>query len=143
MIMVRRKIIKKQWLTRCKNALKRILHLSLATAKKQIIQFDKDLKSEFKDLFLSARELLLSYQGIVETKKERITTYSNEKGGICHMRTVPYGVDFGFLKGAKMQDDLGLLTGKGKAIRVLPQKELNIKAIDYYMKQAIEINSKK
>jgi len=108
------------------------------------MQFDKDLKSEFKELFLQAREMLLSYEGITETKKERITTYSNGKGGICHMRTMPYGVDFGFLKGAKMEDKFGVLTGKGKAIRVLPQKgELNEEIINYFIKQAIDINANK
>ena len=107
------------------------------------MQFEKDLQSEHKDLFLQARDFLLSFEGIVETKKERITTYSNDKGGICHMRTMPYGIDFGFLKGAKMEDKLGLLTGKGKAIRVLPQKKLDKKAVEYYLKQALELNSKK
>lgn len=107
------------------------------------MQYDKDLESEHKALFLSAQKFLLSFDGIIETKKERITTYSNEKGGICHMRTMPYGIDFGFLKGAKMQDNLGLLTGKGKAIRVLKQKKLNKKAVTYYIKQAIAINAKK
>ena len=107
------------------------------------MQFEKDLQSTHKDLFLQARDFLLSFEGIVETKKERITTYSNNKGGICHMRTMPYGIDFGFLKGARMEDNLGLLTGKGKAIRVLPQKELNKKTVEYYIKQAIEINSQK
>ena len=107
------------------------------------MQYNKDLQSEHKDLFLQARAFLLSFEGIIETKKERITTYSNAKGGICHMRTMPYGIDFGFLKGAKMEDKLGLLTGKGKAIRVLPQKELDKEAVEYYLKQALEINSKK
>ncbi|MCG8326614.1 MAG: DUF1801 domain-containing protein [Chitinophagales bacterium] len=107
------------------------------------MQYDKDLQSEHKELFLQARALLLSFEGIVETKKERITTYSNEKGGICHLRTMPHGIDFGFLKGAKMEDGLGLLTGNGKAIRVLPQKELNKEAVEYYLEQAIAINSKK
>ena len=107
------------------------------------MQFEKDLASEFKDLFLQARALLLSYEGIVESKKDRITTYSNSKGGICHMRTMPYGIDFGFLKGAKMEDKLGLLTGKGKSIRILPQKELDKKAVEYYLEQALAINSKK
>ena len=107
------------------------------------MQYEKDLQSEHKELFLQARNFLLTFEGIIETKKERITTYSNKKGGICHMRTMPYGIDFGFLKGAKMEDDLGLLTGKGKAIRVLPQKKLNKKAVEYYLQQAIEINSKK
>ena len=107
------------------------------------MQYDKDLQSEHKDLFIQARKFLLSFDGIIETKKEKITTYSNNKGGICHMRTMPYGIDFGFLKGAKMEDKLGLLKGKGKAIRVLPQKEFNKKEVEYYLNQAIEINSKK
>ncbi|WP_282124193.1 hypothetical protein [Algibacter mikhailovii] len=54
-----------------------------------------------------------------------------------------YGIDFGFLKGAKMEDKLSLLTGKGKAIRVLSQKKLDKKVVEYYIKQAIEIDSKK
>lgn len=107
------------------------------------MQFDKDIESEHKELFLKARDFLLSFEGIVETKKERITTYSDKKGGICHMRTMPYGIDFGFLKGAKMEDKLGLLTGNGKSIRILPQKELNKKTIAYYIKQALEINTNK
>ena len=108
------------------------------------MQFDIDIESEFKVLFLRAREILLSYDGIVETKKERITTYSNAKGGICHMRTVPYGVDFGFLKGAKMEDENGVLTGKGKTLRVLPQKgQLDEEAIRYFFNQAIDINANK
>ncbi len=108
------------------------------------MQFEKDMQSEWTHLFVQARAILLSYETIVETKKERITTYSNKKGGICHMRTMPYGVDFWFLKGAKMEDKYNMLTGKGKAIRILPQKgELNEEIIRHYIDQAIEINSSK
>ena len=57
------------------------------------------------------------------------------------MRTMPYGIDFGFLKGTKMENKFGLLTGKGKVMRVLPQKELNNEAIEYYVRQAIQINA--
>ncbi len=106
------------------------------------MQYDNDLKSDYKKLFLEARAFLLSFDGIQEIKKERITTYANKGGGICHLRTMPYGIDLGFLKGAKMEDKPGLLTGKGKAIRILPLQELNKKAIAYYIKQAIEINSR-
>ncbi len=60
------------------------------------MQYDKDLHSKQKELFLDARDFLLSFDDIVETKKERITTYSNEKGGICHMRTMQHGIYFGF-----------------------------------------------
>lgn len=107
------------------------------------MQFDKDLQSEHKELFLNARAYLLSFDGITETKKERITTYANSKGGICHMRTMQYGIDFGFLKGAKMKDELNFLTGKGKVIRVLLLRKLNKQAVKYYIEQAIEINSRK
>jgi len=89
------------------------------------MQYDKDLASEQKDLFLAARAFLLSFEGITETKKERITTYGNEKGGICHMRTMPHGIDFGFLKGAKMEEILD------KSV------------VKYYLEQAIAINAKK
>lgn len=107
------------------------------------MQYDKDLVSEHKAMFLEARAFLLSFESIVETKKERITTYSNKKGGICHMRTMPYGIDFGFLKGAKMEDKFGLLIGKGKIIRILHQEKLDKRTVQYYIEQAIEINSKK
>ena len=107
------------------------------------MQYEIDLQSEHKNLFLEAKEFLLSFDGIEENKKERITTYSDKNGGIYHMRTMPYGIDFGFLKGAKMKDKLGLLTGDGKAIRVLPLKEMNKEAVKYYIDQAIEINAKK
>ncbi len=108
------------------------------------MKFEKDLQSEYKNLFLDARDLLLSYEGFIEIKKERITTYSNDKGGICHLRTMPYGIDFGFLKGAKMEDRYSILTGKGKAIRVLQQKnQLNKEIIIYFINQAIRINQNK
>jgi len=107
------------------------------------MQYEKDVLSKHKELFLEARDFLLSFEGVVETKKERITSYSDKNGGICHMRTMPCGIDFGFLKGVKLDDKFGLLTGKGKAIRVLRQKELNKEAIEYYVKQAIIINAKK
>lgn len=60
------------------------------------------------------------------------------------MQFMPYGVDFGFLKEAKMEEKTGVLTGKGKAIRVLPQKEeLDDKLIRYFTDHAIEINTNK
>ena len=40
-----------------------------------------------------------------------------------------------------MEDGHGLLTGKGKTLRVLPQKVWNEKIVEYYINQAIEINS--
>ncbi|GAJ02003.1 unnamed protein product [marine sediment metagenome] len=102
------------------------------------MQFDVDMASPNKDLFMKVRELLLSYQGMTETRKQRITTYSCGKGGICHMRTMPHGIDIGFLKGAKMLDQHARLKGNGKAMRILPLVEAEVEIIDYYICQAIE-----
>lgn len=104
------------------------------------MQFDRDLQSPNAALFQAARNLLLKTDGIVETKKPRITTYSDANGGICHLRTMPHGVDIGFLKGAKMQDQHGLLIGQGKAMRVLPMTSMNQSVLKYYLAQAIALN---
>ena len=104
------------------------------------MQYDIDMKSEFKDLFLLARKLLLSFDDFVETKKERITTYSNKHGGICHMRTMKHGIDIGFLKGARMEDKYGRLTGNGKVMRVLSLTTVIEEEINYYITQASKIN---
>jgi len=65
-------------------------------------QYDKDMRSPHKELFQKMRDLLLAVDGVQETRKPRITTYGNAKGGICHLRTMPHGIDIGFLKGAKL-----------------------------------------
>ena len=107
------------------------------------MQFDTDMKSEHKELFLAAQTLLLRFEGVKETKKDRITTYSNENGGICHMRTMNHGIDIGFLKGARMEDKFGLLSGNGKVMRVLSLESINEEYIEYYINQAIQINGTK
>ena len=104
------------------------------------MQFQTDMTSPHRELFLSARALLLSVGGITEVRKERTTTYRNGDGNICHLRTMPHGIDVGFLKGAKMEDGLGLLEGNGKAIRILPLREMNEPALMYYLAQAFQLN---
>ncbi|WP_420414146.1 hypothetical protein [Roseibium sp.] len=103
-------------------------------------QFERDMASDQRDLFLQVRDLLLTRYGFQETQKPRITTYANAKSGICHLRTMPHGIDIGFLKGAKMTDSRGLLTGKGKSIRVLPVNIYNEEDLAYYLDQADELN---
>ncbi len=105
------------------------------------MQFDTDMVSPHRKLFEKAREFLLSTDGVVETKKPQITTYSDSNGGICHLRTMPHGIDFGFLKGARMVDDKGMLTGNGKAIRVLSLSKFKPETIRFYLRQAIALNA--
>lgn len=106
------------------------------------MQYDTDMVSPHRELFLKAREFLLAIEDITETRKPRITTYANTKGGICHMRTMPHGIDFGFLKGARMTDIHSRLTGNGKAIRVLSLSKFDENLVDYYLRQAIALNQR-
>ncbi len=55
---------------------------------------------------------------------------------------MPKGVDIGFLKGAKMVDEPGQLTGTGKAIRVLPLSTFDADLCAYYLDQAVALNHK-
>lgn len=105
------------------------------------MQFETDMASNQKDLFLAARAFLVERYSFTETKKPRITTYSDKNGGICHMRTMAHGVDFGFLKGALMKDDHAALSGNGKRMRVLSLSELDENLISYYLDQAVRLNA--
>lgn len=107
------------------------------------MQFDIDMNSEHKDLFMSVRKLLIEHYKLTETQKDKITTYCNDKGGICHMRTMKHGIDIGFLKGVYMADKHNLLTGAGKVMRVLSMNALDIDYLEYYIDQAIKINAEK
>lgn len=111
------------------------------TPKGATMQFDVDMQSEHRDLFMQVRQLLLESYGLQETKKDRITTYGDEYGGICHMRTMRNGVDVGFLKGVHMEDKLGQLSGTGKLMRVLSISALDKKCLKYYLDQAIRLNA--
>ncbi len=107
------------------------------------MQYDIDIKSVYKNLFLDVRNLVLLNPNITETKKERITTYADKNGSICHLRTTSKGVDIGFLKGIHLEDRPSLLHGKGKLVRVLSLKGYHEVVLLYYIHQAIEINNKK
>ena len=105
------------------------------------MQFDKDMASPHKELFLSVRELVLDADGVAEIKKDKITTYSQNGLGLCHIRTMPHGVDIGFLKGAFMQDKYGLLHGETKRMRVLSLETMLKEEMEYYVNEAIRLNN--
>lgn len=104
------------------------------------MQFDRDLKSPFRELFLAIRDSICRNSGVQELKKEKITTYSYNGSGLCHLRTMPNGVDIGFLKGAFFKDKYKLLSGDTKRMRVLTLDSLKQKELDYYLEQALQNN---
>ena len=104
------------------------------------MQFDKDMGSQHKDLFMAVRAKLLAQAGIEELKKDKITTYAFNGSAFCHIRTMPEGVDIGFLKGFLMDDDFGLLHGKTKRMKVLSLCTMLDQELDYYFQQALKVN---
>ena len=105
------------------------------------MQYDEDMESPHRKLFLQVRELLLAIEGVQETKKEKITTYAYNGSGLCHMRTMPHGIDLGFLKGIHMGDKYGLLHGDSKRMRILSMEKMKLKELKYYLGEAISKNS--
>jgi len=106
------------------------------------VQFEKDLESPFKRLFLEIRHYILLDKDVTEIKKERITTYHYQGSGLCHLRTMPNGVDIGFMKGVQLTDKQNLLVGNGKKIRILTLKFFSESDIFYYLDQAKLLNIK-
>ncbi|NQZ30790.1 MAG: DUF1801 domain-containing protein [Oceanospirillaceae bacterium] len=104
------------------------------------MQFDKDLKSEYKQLFLQVRSLLLEDNNVSESKKARITTYHYAGSGLCHVRTMANGVDIGFLKGVLLEDKFGGLKGSGKKIKVFHINKPSYQELTYYINQAKQLN---
>ena len=105
------------------------------------MQYEKDMESPHKKLFLAARNILLAIDGVEETRKEKITTYSYNGSGLCHMRTMPNGIDIGFLKGFQMEDKYGLLHGEAKRMRILSLEKMMSKELKFYLNEAISKNS--
>ncbi|NQZ84413.1 MAG: DUF1801 domain-containing protein [Nanoarchaeales archaeon] len=106
-------------------------------------QFEKDLESSSKNLFLDIREVLLSYPQMLELQKSIITTFADDNGPICNMRTMKQTVEITFLKGIKMKDRFKLLTGTGREMRSLIMHKADTEILKYYIDQAVAINSKR
>lgn len=106
-------------------------------------QFQNDLESNQKNLFLQIREVLLSYKQMMELQKSIITTYANDNGPICNMRTMGKQVEITFLKGIKLKDKYKLLSGTGKEMRSMTLSEFDEELLEYYIDQAVVINSKR
>ncbi|EPJ45724.1 MAG: hypothetical protein OFPI_36020 [Osedax symbiont Rs2] len=106
------------------------------------MQFAKDMSSPHKGLFVAVRAKLLALDDIEELKKQKITTYAYNGSPLCHIRTMPKGVDIGFLKGFLMADDYGLLHGNTKRMKVLSLSTMLDQELDYYFQQALRASRK-
>jgi len=104
------------------------------------MQFDKDMNSQYAQLFLDIRDIITTQLGINTKEKfsENITSYFGEFGGVCYLRTTHKGVHIGWFRGVYIVDTYGLLFGNGKTIRGQTITKLDSKtkkSIAYYVTQ--------
>lgn len=110
------------------------------------------------DEFVRQR-VLPEYRGIVETIRELmrecapdasevmsygIPTYRGMRG-LAVISPTKQGITFAFSRGASFEDRYGLLEGVGKVsknVRMKSLKDVNKPALRYYIKQALEIDSR-
>ena len=110
------------------------------------MQIDKDLNSEYAELFLNVRkhitlEIEKLSSKLLEKYSENITTlYTKEfSSAFCYIRVKENHVHIGWFNGAKIIDKLALLLGNGKHIRGHKVYKLDKKskeAIAYYVQES-------
>ena len=110
------------------------------------MQFDKDLNSEYAQLYLDVREFLTKEiecmtDKVWEKYSENITTiYCKEFcSAFCYLRVKDDYVHIGWFNGSKIVDRYGFLFGNGKQIRGHKVKILNSeqkKAISFYVRES-------
>ena len=104
------------------------------------MQFDKDMSGDLSEIFIKARDIVLSYKDIKELKNEKQTSYSDSYGVIVMMRTKGDMFVLSFGKGAKLQDEFPHLSGDGKIVRhwnLYSKKDLDEKILREILDESI------
>jgi len=83
------------------------------------MQYNKDIKGKFSDIFIKLRNIFLSYSQIKEIKNAKQTSYHDEYGVIVMMRDRGDTLVVAFGKGSKLQEKYPCLVGSGKIVRHL------------------------
>jgi len=110
------------------------------------MQIDKDLNSEYAELFLDVRVFLTTeiekyVSKLLEKYSDNITTlYTKEfSSAFCYIRVKDNHVHIGWFNGAKIVDTPGFLLGNGKHIRghkIHKLDTISKEAIAYYTEQS-------
>ena len=110
------------------------------------MQIDKDLSSEYAELYLDVREFIISeielyVESVKEKYSDNITSLFCKEfnSGFCYLRVKDDYVHIGWFNGTKIIDKFGFLFGKGKQIRGQKVKFLDEKckeAISFYVEQS-------
>ena len=87
------------------------------------MQFDIDIKGEYKDIFIELRKLILWYPQMSELKNAKQTSYSDKFGVVVMLRGSKNAFVLSFGRGTKLVSKFPQLSGNGKVVRQLIVKD--------------------
>lgn len=110
------------------------------------MQYEIDITSEHRNLFLYLREIILSHIKISEVKNAKQTSYKDGYSTVCMMRVRQGLVRVSFANGTKMQEQFPLLKGDSKIVRYLEfreVKEVDVELFEAMIKESLILNLEK
>jgi hypothetical protein len=100
---------------------------------------------QYRDIVEEIRALMRECApGASEVISYGIPTYRGKRG-LALISPTKRGITFAFSRGASFEDRYGLLEGVGKVsknVRMRTLKDVNKPALRYYIKQALELDSR-
>ena len=92
------------------------------------MQYDLDMRSEYREIFIALRDIVLSNEYVHEKKNDKQTAYYDQYSAVCFLRpdrTCNNGYCISFAKGHKLQATFPTLKGSGKITRHLYFNSVN------------------
>lgn len=103
-------------------------------------------QGEFEEVVLALAELVRKAAPKAEEAIKWAQPVWSQAGPFCYMKAFKKYVNFGFWRGAELDDPKGLLEGSGKKmrhVRVESVKDIPTAALKNFIKQAIKLNEAK
>ena len=110
------------------------------------MQFDVDVNGAFAEVFLKAREIVLSFNELREVKNAKQNSYYDAYGSICFLRTTKKGLTFALSNGATLSEKYNMLIGTQKIVRHLYFKsvsEIDEKLMREILQESLILNIEK
>ncbi|MCA8934779.1 MAG: DUF1801 domain-containing protein [Planctomycetes bacterium] len=100
-------------------------------------------QGEFEDVVLALAALVRKFAPKAEEAIKWTQPVWSLNGPLCYMKAFKKYVNFGFWRGAELDDPKGLLEGTGKQmrhVRIESVKNIPTTALKNFIKQAIKLN---
>ena len=114
-----------------------------AATKKTVGEFVRKLDLERREIFETLRDLINKAAPDAEELIAWSIPWWKQNGWLCSIYTAGDHINFGFSRGAELDDPDGLLEGTGKGMRhvkLSSVKDIRKKQFTAWVKQAVKLN---